>query len=413
MLPSLLSHIPLDAVLDWIDATYAHVMPSIYSSIDVRLSHVKAAAVDANLFPAGFNNIHPDDHPRVVESFRREILRQFPNTQRILLVPEEHTRNLWYLENVYMLNQFLRDAGFEVTIATFLDDDPGFCGKSNGITLKTALNNDLTLNCLHRVIGQIQSTRVQYDIALLNNDLSSGIPTVFNVLNIPIAPSPFAGWHRRHKSEHFSWVKRILTEAGERFSFDPWLFLCDQETVDEVAITSESDRNRLAEAASRLLARIQSKYDHYGVTDRPLIFLKSDSGTYGMGVLPIESPTDILTLNRKHKTKLTKGKGSLPIHRFILQEGIPSETTVNNTIAEPCIYQLGHTIVGGFYRSHSMKSSRDNLNSIGMSLTPFPWTSDFSPMPNHQKRLISVISKISAVAAGLELDSVKNLILTP
>ena len=72
-----------------------------YSSCDLRNSGFKLAPVDTNLFPGGFNNLNRSFFPLCVQAAISRIESLCPNAQRILLIPENHTRNLYYLENVF------------------------------------------------------------------------------------------------------------------------------------------------------------------------------------------------------------------------------------------------------------------------------------------------------------------------
>ena len=74
----------------------------------------------------------------------------------------------------------------------------------------------------------------------------------------------------------------------------------------------------------------------------------------------------VLSLNRKSRNKLSTGKQSQDITSFIIQEGVPSASQVDQTIAEACIYSIANQFVGGFYRVNDKKGTRDNLNARGM-----------------------------------------------
>lgn len=410
MLPSLYLDTPIEAIDHWLDSAYGDPSPApLYSSVDIRISAYKAAAVDTNLFPAGFNNLHSADLDGAATAFATHIQKKHPRCRRILLVPEEHTRNLWYLENIAVLKKILQAADFDVTIATFLDNDPEYCANSDFLVIRSATGTEVTLHCLHRIIQHIRDGSDSFDLAILNNDLTGGIPTVLTLLQIPIEPPPEAGWHQRHKSDHFNFTRSILDGAADKFKFDPWLFRCEQSVVDNVDITLDHDRTRLADAATTLFTTISEHYRAHNILEKPLLFLKSDSGTYGMGVMPIEDPMEIVELNRKGRNKLHKGKGSQIIHRFILQEGIPSALRIDDMTSEPCIYQVGTQIIGGFYRQHNSKSNRDNLNSQGMQFTPFVWKSAHSTSLQPPLRsVVSVIAKIAAYAAGQELIALRQ-----
>ena len=75
-----------------------------------------------------------------------------------------------------------------------------------------------------------------------------------------------------------------------------------------------------------------------------------------MGVISIDSPDDILNLNRKNRNKLHKGKSSMPIQNLIIQEGIPSANIIDNQTSEEVLYHLNGNTIGGFYRLHQKKS---------------------------------------------------------
>ncbi len=49
-----------------------------------------------NLFPAGFNNLNPDFLSIAIAAAKRSIQRILPTTQKIMIIPESHTRNLFY-----------------------------------------------------------------------------------------------------------------------------------------------------------------------------------------------------------------------------------------------------------------------------------------------------------------------------
>src|SRR5437868_9249326 len=77
--------------------------PPFYCSIDLRDSGHKIVPVDSNLYPAGFNNICPEDLRAAPPVFRAQIeaissQRNRPVAKRILLLPESHTQNTYYIE---------------------------------------------------------------------------------------------------------------------------------------------------------------------------------------------------------------------------------------------------------------------------------------------------------------------------
>ena len=74
-----------------------------YSSVDLRNAGFKLAPVDLNLFPGGFNNLNPEFLPLCVHAAMSAVQKICPDSRRFMLVPENHTRNLHYLQNVAVL----------------------------------------------------------------------------------------------------------------------------------------------------------------------------------------------------------------------------------------------------------------------------------------------------------------------
>src|ERR1700681_3247860 len=98
-----------------------HDVP-FYASVDLRNSGFKLAPVDTNLFPGGFNNLNAEFLPLCVHAAMSAVQRICPDTRRFLIIPENHTRNLHYLQNVAVLRRILEGAGFEVRIGSLIPD---------------------------------------------------------------------------------------------------------------------------------------------------------------------------------------------------------------------------------------------------------------------------------------------------
>ncbi|MCA9401208.1 MAG: glutamate--cysteine ligase, partial [Candidatus Omnitrophica bacterium] len=339
----------------------------LYSSVDLRDAGFKMAVVDTNIFPAGFNNLCKHGLEDSVQLFKTALEKRVNNCQNILIIAEEHTRNTWYLENIRILEGIIRDAGFNVKTATFLSVQPAFCENTKFVELETATGMPVRIYCFRNILNEYKSGKEKFDLIIMNNDLTGGIPEILMESKVPIYPSIQAGWHSRLKSHHFCHTNDLVKEFGEMLSIDPWLFSCEFSPVADVNINEERDRKILADTANDLMKKIQLKYDEHQIQEKPYLVLKSDSGTYGMAVMAIEDPKQILELNRKGRNKLYKGKGSTVVERYLLQEGVPTIYNINQEISEVVIYQIDNNLVGGFYRSHSSKSKRENLNSQGMT----------------------------------------------
>lgn len=393
----------LPEIQAWVQEKMRQNRTPFYSSVDMRHAGFKLAAVDTNLFPAGFNNLAESDHAHVVETLRAQLNRDVPGCQHLLLVTEEHTRNTWYLENIHVLATQLRATGVSVRLATFLDDDPAFCKEATQLVLPTASGASVTLECLHHVMKQVGSGAESLDAIVLNNDLSVGIPKILAGCQIPILTPIAAGWHSREKSGHFAHGNALVRELCTAVGLDPWLLSAYFVSVSQVDIHSEADRIRVATAAEALFDRIAIKYKQYGILEKPFVFMKADSGTYGMGIHVLESPDDIREINRKVRNKLHKGKQSQVIARYLLQEGVPTVLQQQQHTAEPCFYHVGGTCVGAFWRFNTERGNRENLNASGMQFLPIAALARQTP----EMQLLQTISQLAVLAAGAELTWLK------
>jgi len=101
----------VEQVERWLTDLEGRFSLPIYSSVDIRDSGFKSAVVDTNLFPAGFNNLPLDSHQYTSNCLADAFFQAGISPGQILLIIEEHTRNKWYLENVFVLASMLKKSG--------------------------------------------------------------------------------------------------------------------------------------------------------------------------------------------------------------------------------------------------------------------------------------------------------------
>ncbi len=396
--------------------SYEKTYTPFYTSVDIRDAGFKIAVVDTNLFPAGFNNLCEHGLADAESLIKKAILTRVPKATNILIVAEEHTRNTWYLENVRILQEIITKAGFSAKIATFFINEPSFCAQAaSAVELETATGQIVKVYCVKRVLEKIKQGQADFDLIIMNNDLSAGIPEVLKDIKIPIVPSIHAGWHARLKSEHFRQANALVKEFAQIVGIDPWQFSCLYEVVNHVDVNNEADQQRLYTAGVKLFEEIQNKYNEHNVDSKPFIFIKSDSGTYGLGVVPIEDPRQILELNRKKRNDLVHGKDAQNITHFLLQEGVPTIHRIEGHPCEVCVYQIDNNFVGGFYRYHETKGSRENLNSPGgmafQKMCPHLDKYGKDCGIEHNLNIFDIyriLGRIAGVAAGREIKELES-----
>lgn len=354
---------------DWQSQISRQFPPPFYCSVDLRDSGYKIVPVDSNLYPAGFNNICPDDlraAPAIVRSQIAALASRMEKDlpEKILILPESHTSNTFYLENLYYLNLMIQEAGFETSLGWFGAIPQGF---SDPLELISATGKKLLAHSIQvSSEGILSSGDFTPDWILLNNDFSSGYPKILDQVQQPIIPSHVLGWHSRKKSEHFTYYNQLASEFASIIGIDPWSIQIETTEVTPVDFNESLGTERVAHQVDEILQRMAHEFSKRNITRKPFVFVKNNSGTYGIGVMVAHSGDEIRQMNRRTKNKMSVGKNRMHIESVVVQEGIPTATLVQRLAAEPVIYLVGAELMGGFLRTNTERGTEDNLNSQGM-----------------------------------------------
>ena len=245
----------------------------------------------------------------------------------------------------------------------------------------------------------------------MNNDLSSGDPEFLKYITQTIIPHTSAGWFNRRKSNHFKFYNQVAKEFTDFLNIDEWLINPYFDTHDDMDINNENDLKIITEKSEFLLRKIKDKYKKYGINHQPYLVIKADAGTYGMGIITIQDPSEIMQLNRKKRNKMSTIKDGQKVTKVIIQEGIHSEEILNEAVSEPVVYTIDHYVIGGFYRVHTSKDKNENLNSPGMEFFPTPFEQsclmpdqgrDCNDPPN-RFYVYGVIARLALLAAAREI----------
>jgi glutamate--cysteine ligase len=318
-----------------------HAVP-FYASVDLRNAGFKLAPVDTNLFPGGFNNLNPAFLPLCVQAAQAAVERVCPDARGVLLVPENHTRNTFYLRNVAVLANILRQAGVHVRVGSLLPEI------REATTIGLPEGDSLTLEPIVRRGNRLAVGDFDPCMVLVNNDMSAGRPPLLDGLEQPVAPPLSAGWYNRRKSHHFEIYKGVAREFGALIGIDPWLVDPYFGVCGEINFQERTGEECLAANVDSLLRRIRAKYDEYGISERPFAIVKADAGTYGMGIMTVHDAAEITGLNRKQRNKMAVVKEGLEVTAAIIQEGVYTFESIHDAIAEPVVYMIDRFVVGGF-----------------------------------------------------------------
>lgn len=350
----------------WFRHQWLETPAPFYGSVDLRNAGFKLAPVDTNLFPAGFNNLNPAFMPLCIQAVQAALERICPKAVRIVLIPENHTRNLFYLESLATLQEIITKAGFEIRIGTL---NPELEEKQ---TLNLTSGKKILLEPVTRKDDKIFIDDFEPCLILLNNDLSSGRPAILENLKQMVLPPLELGWSNRLKSDHFSEYHGVAVEFCKLIDIDPWLITPMFCNCGEIDFMKKEGDQCLSSNVDRLLKDIQKKYDQYGIDKPPFVIVKADAGTYGMGIMTVHSADEVLELNRKQRTRMSTSKGGQAVTKVIIQEGVYTFETWGHdqAVAEPVVYMLDRFVVGGFYRVHTGRGVNENLNAPGMHFEP-------------------------------------------
>ena len=382
-----------------------HEVP-FYASVDLRNSGFKLAPVDTNLFPGGFNNLNPEFLPLCVHAAMSAVQKICPDSRRFLLVPENHTRNLHYLQNVAVLKHILEGVGLMVRIGSLIPDLPG------PTPVPTSGGETLVLEPIQRNGNRVGLEGFDPCAVLLNNDLSAGIPPILRGIEQTIVPPLAAGWTTRRKSQHFHAYDRVAGELAKLVGIDPWVINPYFSRCGKVNFAEKEGEDCLATNVEFVLNEIRGKYAEYGITETPFVIVKADAGTYGMGIMTVKSVDDVRNLNRKTRNKMATIKEGQPVNEVIIQEGVYTFESVDGAVAEPVVYMIDQFVVGGFYRVHTERGIDENLNSPGAKYVPLAFETDChspdcsgSPEdPPNRFYTYGVIARLAKLAAAVEIE---------
>lgn len=401
----MLSH--TTAIEAWFRQAFRDTPAPFYASVDLRNAGYKLAPVDTNLFPAGFNNLHPDLRPLAVQAAQHAITQACPITDGVLIIPENHTRNLFYLENLYTLQEILANAGYEVHIGSINPE----IQQDTQIDLPSG--NLLTLKPLKREGERVGVTGFFPCAILLNNDLSSGRPQILENIEQTLLPPLDLGWATRYKTHHFKHYADVAQEFAQLIDIDPWLITPESVPCGPINFKERIGLEELADKVNLVLQKTQHYYNTHDIDCKPFVIVKSDSGTYGMAIMSVQQAEDVLNLNRKQRNKMTSAKEGLTVDKMLVQEGVYTFETVDNAVAEPVVYMIHNHVIGGFYRIHTGKTATDNLNSPGMQFEPMSFEQsgilpDQTQSPDAEPNRFyayGVVARLALLAAAREIQN--------
>ena len=386
--------------LEWMEHT-----PLFYSSVDIRNAGFKLAPVNTTLYPSAWHNLTPEMLPLAVQAAMAAIEKICPEAKNLLLVPEKHTGNSFYLANLVQLRRIFHMAGLNVRIGSI---DPEI--KQNK-TIALANGESVTLEPVQRVRGRVTLKNFDPCTILLNNDLSAGVPGILEDLHQQYLLPPLHGsWTVRRKSRHFRCYEEISKRFGKLLGVDPWLINPMFGHCGEVDFSLDSGMECLRSNVDALLTKIRRKYKEYGIPEKPFVVVKSDSAAGAAGLFTVR---DVKALDAYRRAPAAPG-GAATTSELIIQEGVLTYERMHDAVAEPVVYMMDRYVVGGFYRIHAERGVDEDLSAPGSSFVPLAFEHSthlpqpgFKPGASAPNRfyMYGVIARLAMLAASYELEA--------
>ena len=383
--------------LEWMEHT-----PPFYCSVDLRNAGFKLAPVDTDLFPGRFNNLTPEMLPLAVQAAMAAVEKICPEAKNLLLIPEPHTRNTFYLASVQRLVAVFTQAGLNVRLGA-ID-----AAVKQPLRLPLAEGGELVLEPLVRTRGRLGLKNFDPCTILLNTELPLGVPKVLQGLHEQyLLPPLHAGWTVRRKAQHLRSYEELAKKFAKLLGMDPWLITPMHAHCGEVDMADSHGLDGVRSQVETLLAKVKRKYKDYGINERPFVVVKPDRGGGGMGILTVRDVKDLDTL--------AAAAGEAPrVDALIVQEGVPTYERMNDAVAEPVVYMIDRYVVGGFYRVHAERGIDENLAAPGSRYVPLAFAPS-AQLPRRGEKpgasapnrfyMYGVIGRLAMVAASYELEA--------
>jgi glutamate--cysteine ligase len=388
--------------LEWMEHT-----PPFYSSVDIRNAGFKLAPVDTNLYPGGWNNLTNEMLPLAVQAAQAAIEKICPEARNLLVVPENHSSNTFYLANVAQLVRIFQMAGLNVRVGSI---DPAIKSPKK---IELPHGESVCLEPVARGRRRLGLKNFDPCTILLNNDLSAGVPGILEDLHEQyLLPPLHAGWSVRRKSKHFRSYEEVSKRFGKLLGIDPWLINPMSSQAEGVDLSTGNGLDQLASHCDALLTKVRRKYKEYGINEKPFVIVKPDNGTNGVGVMTVRDVKDLEAVVNKCRSNAKAGAALGG--EIIVQEGVLTRERVHDGVAEPVVYMMDRYVVGGFYRVHAERSIDENLDSPGASFVPLAFSeSAHLPQPGakpgasapNRFYMYGVIGRLAMVAASYELEA--------
>ena len=177
-----------------------------------------------------------------------------------MLVPENHTRNQFYLQNVATLAKILRHAGMHVRIGSLLPE----------ITAADRDRRFPTARSSRSSRSSAKATASSSAISIRAWCCSTTIcrrafPAILRGVEQAVLPPLHAGWAVRRKSNHFEAYREVAEEFAALIGIDPWLVNPYFEQCGRIDFHERKGEECLEGYVAEILDDVRAKYREYKI----------------------------------------------------------------------------------------------------------------------------------------------------
>ena len=238
----------------------------IYSSYDIRDAGFKISNVDANIFPAGFNNICPTDKESSIGLMGQYLDKHYGSAvKKILLVTEEHTNNAFYWENVLTIQKLLKQAGREVLVGI-----PRVL--ASPVKVQSASGQEVTIVSAYENSDAVKEFKP--NLIISNNDFSESHDEWAATVTLPMNPPRELGWYQRKKSRYFENYNKLVDEFSSLVGVDPFTLNVKTDFFPSFDLNDDQSRKELADRVDSMISGLKADYSKRGITQEPFVFVK-------------------------------------------------------------------------------------------------------------------------------------------
>ena len=390
-----------EKIQEWFESQINQKDYPFYCSFDIRESENKLAPVDANLYPAGFNNICQADRDAMGELLEKCSGFKNLNFNTVGIFCENHTNNPYYWDNVNALKTLFESEDKKVFL--FTPDK-----KPEKKVMESASGFKLSLSEPKIVEGEVFVEDQKIDFIVNNNDFSSAYESWVTTVKTPSLPPVKMGWHWRRKHSFFEIYNKVVDEFSSVIGIDPFHLRVETKNFSDFNIEDSQNLESLKNEIVDLKNYLSEEYEKRGVKTDPYFFVKNSYGTYGLGVMEVKAPEDVLNWNYKSRKKMKATKGGSGVSSVIIQEGIPTSLKSEGSPAEAVIYLLGCGLAGGFLRSNNRKDDKDSLNSPGAVFKRMCFSDyEFQKENRILENVYGTVARLGALALSREVEASK------